>query len=198
MARLPDVTREQIRPEDLSEFDETVRIRGGIQLGYSNLLYSPKLAARVIALNMFFPYDSVMAGDAEPGRERRGQGMSRPKIMEVAILATAWEIKCQFAFTGHVRRAREEGVSEDTIRAIAQGTAPDGLSGDEEPVVRFTQELLRDQRISDDTFNAVKDRFGVQWTVELTGLICYYLMLGHLLMAFEEELPPGVSPELPL
>ena len=127
MAKLPEVTRNQIRPEDLPEFDETVRIRGGTRRGYSNLLYSPKLAARVNALNMFFPYDSFMVGEAEADKERPGFGIRRPKLMEVVILATTAEIKCQPAFNGHARTAREGGVSEDTISAISQGNAPDAL-----------------------------------------------------------------------
>ena len=203
MARLPEVTREQIRPEDLPEFDETVRLRGGIRPGYSNLLYSPKLAARVNAMDNYFSLDSVMAdGMGSPeekwaARRKKG-GWKRSKLMELAVVTAEREIKCQFAFTGHAMGAREEGVSEDTIRAIGQGTVPQGLSGDEELMVRFAQELIRDRKISDATFNGVKDRFGVQWAVDLAGIICYYVMLGYLLMAFEEELPPGVTPELPL
>ena len=61
-----------------------------------------------------------------------------------------------------------------------------------------TRELIRDRKISDATFYRVKDHFGVQWTVELTGLICCYAMYGYLLMAIEAELSPGVIPELPL
>ena len=203
VARLPDVTREQIRPEDLPEFDETVRIRGSSQAAYSNLLYCPKLAALVDAMNQLFPLDSVMAAGLGTPEEkwefqRRKGYWRRSKLMEVATLATGREINSQFVFTAHAVHGREEGVSNDTIRAIAQRTAPLGLSGDEELVVRFTQELLRDRKISDATFNGIKDRFGVQWAVELAGIICYNVMLGYLLMAFEEELPAGMSPELPL
>ena len=203
MARLPGVTREQIRPEDLPEYDETVRRRGSNQKAYSNLLYSPKLAARVNAMDEFFPRYSVMAvglgSQEEMWEARREKGRwRRAKLMEVAILTTGREINSQFVFTGHCASGREEGVTDETIRAIGDGTAPEGLPEEEVLVVRFTQELLRDKKISDGSFNAVKDRFGVQWAVELAGIICYYTMLGHLVMAFEEELPPGVAPELPL
>ena len=190
MGRLPDVTREQIKPEDLADFDETVRLRSG-QLGYSNLLYSPKLAARINAMDQFFPLESVMAvglGSTEERWEflRKNRRWRRTNLMKVAVMAAAREINCQFVFAGHAVTGREEGVSEDTIRAIGQGTAPHGLSGDEELVVRFAQELLRDRKISDATFDSVKDRFGVQWAVELAGIVCYYVMLGYLLMALEE------------
>ena len=182
MARLPSVTREQLKPEDQPYFDEIVASRGSVRGLYGVLLYSPKLAARV----------------ADTGSYVRFEGDMSNALKEVIILATAREIKAQYEFTAHARLAREAKVSEDTIRAIAQGTAPQGLSGDEEIVVRYTQELLRDHKISDATFNAVKDRFGVQGTVDLTGLIGHYLLVGQFLAAFDVELASGVTAELPL
>ena len=46
MVRLPDVTREQLKPEDQKVFDEIVSSRGGIRGPYGILLHSPGLAAR--------------------------------------------------------------------------------------------------------------------------------------------------------
>ena len=182
MARLPYVDREQLKPEDQAYFDEITASRGGIRGPYGILLHSPKLANRIAATGAYVRFDC----DLPDG------------LKEVTILATAREIKSQYEFTAHARLAREAKVSEDTIRSIAQGTAPQGLSGDEELVVRYTQELLREHKIGDATFNAVKDRFGAQGAVELTGLIGHYLLVGQVLAAFEVELAPGVAPELPL
>jgi 4-carboxymuconolactone decarboxylase len=183
MARLPEVSREQLKPEEQPLFDEIVASRGGVRGPYGMLLHSPQLASRVAATGAYVRFDSDFLPNA---------------LKEVAILATAREIESQYEFTAHARLAREAGVSEDTISAIAQGTAPLGLSGDEETVARYVQELLRDHKITDATFNAVKDRFGVQETVELTGLIGHYVLVGQVLAAFEVELAPGVAPELPL
>jgi alkylhydroperoxidase family enzyme len=52
-------------------------------------------------------------------------------LRETIILATAREIKSQYEFVAHARLARQTGLSEDIIKAIAHGTAPQGLSGDE-------------------------------------------------------------------
>lgn len=182
MARLPAVKREQVRPEDRPYFDEIVESRGGIRGPYGVLLHSPELAARVASTGAYVRFESDMS-DA---------------LKEVVILATAREIGSQFEFSGHARLAREAGVSEDTIRAIAHGTAPDGLSGDEELVVRYTQELVRDRKVSQDIFSAARDRFGERSMVELTVLIGHYLLVGHVMAAFEVELAPGMVPELPL
>jgi 4-carboxymuconolactone decarboxylase len=118
-------------------------------------------------------------------------------LRETIILATAREIKSQYEFVAHARLARQAGLSEDVIKALAQGTAPQGLSGDEEKLVRYVQELLRHHKISDSTFNAVRDRFGMQKTLEITGLVGHYLLVGQILAAFEVELPAGAQPEIP-
>ncbi len=76
-------------------------------------------------------------------------------------------------------------------------TPDSGLSGDEEMLVRYVKELVQNHKISDSTFNAVRDKFGTQRTVEITGLIGHYLLVGQILLAFEVELPEGVSPEIP-
>ena len=93
--------------------------------------------------------------------------------------------------------ARQAGVSDDTIKAIANGSAPAGLSGDEELLVKYVKELVQNHKISDQTFNAVKDKFGTQRTVEITGLVGHYLLVGQILLAFEVDLPDGVEPEIP-
>jgi 4-carboxymuconolactone decarboxylase len=118
-------------------------------------------------------------------------------LRETIIIATAREIKSQYEFYAHARLARQAGVSEDTIQAIARGTAPQGLSGDEERLVRFVHELLRNHKISDATFDAVRDRFGMQKTLEITALIGHYLLVGQILAAFEVDLPAGAKPEIP-
>ena len=53
------------------------------------------------------------------------------------IITTAAEIKSQYEFAAHARLARQAGVSDPTIKAIADGSAPAGLSGEEELVVRL-------------------------------------------------------------
>ncbi len=180
MARLDDLTREQLKPEDQQFFDEISGSRGSVRGPYGVLLHSPKLAARVAhtGTHVRFDFDWPEA------------------LKETVILATASEIKSQYEFTAHAILARKAGTAESTIKALADGTAPAGLSGDEELVVRYTQQLLRNHKIDDATYNAVVERFGVEDTVNLTGLIGHYLLVGQFLAAFEVELAPELTPEL--
>jgi 4-carboxymuconolactone decarboxylase len=182
MARLPDLNRDQLQPEDQQYYDEILGSRGSVRGPYGVLLHSPKLAARVANTGTYVRFECDLPNS----------------LKEVVIITTAREIKSQYEFTAHARLAREANVSDETIKAIAQGTAPQSLSGDEELLVRFTQQLLRDHKVNDATYSAVKDRFGVQGTVDLTGLIGHYLLVGQFLAVFDVELAPGITPELPL
>ena len=182
MARLPNVNRDELKPEDQQYFDEIVGSRGSVRGPYGILLHSPQLAARVAHTGTFvrFEFDVPEA------------------LKELVIITTAREVTSQYEFSAHARLAREAGVSEETIQAVAKGTAPQGLSGDEEILVRYTKELVGNHKISDATFNAVKDRFGVQDMVNFTGLIGHYLLVGQILLAFDVELAPGMTAEIPV
>ena len=181
MARLTNVTRDELNPEDQQFYDSIAGSRGSVRGPYGVLLHSPDLAARVAHTGSYVRFNVDLP----------------ESLKETVIIATAREIKNQYEFAAHARLARQAGVSEEIIQAIARGNAPQGLSGDEEKLVRYVHELLRNHKISDATFNAVKDRFGMQKTLELTALIGHYLLVGQILTAFEVDLPEGVKAEIP-
>ena len=182
MSRLSDVSREELKPEDQKYFDEIVGSRGGVRGPYGVLLHSPQLAARVAHTGTFVRFDFDVP----------------EALKELVIITTAREITSQYEFSAHAKLARAAGVTEETISAVARGTAPQGLSGDEEILVRYTKELVGNRKISDETFNAVKNRFGVQNTVNFTGLIGHYLLVGQILLAFDVELAEGMAAEIPV
>ena len=181
MARLPNLTKDQLKPEDLQFYESIADSRGSVRGPYGVLLHSPDLAARVAHTGTYVRFNFDLS----------------EALKETIIITAAREIRSQYEFGAHARLARQAGVSDATIKAIADGTAPSGLSGDEEMLVRYVKELVQNHKISDSTFNAVRDKFGTQRTVEITGLIGHYLLVGQILLAFEVELPEGMSPEIP-
>ncbi len=87
MARLSEVTRDQLKAEDQEYFDQIVGSRGSIRGPYGVLLHSPKLAARVAHTGTYVRFDC----DIPNG------------LKEVVIITTAREIKSQYEFTAHAR-----------------------------------------------------------------------------------------------
>jgi len=57
MARLDNLTREQLKPEDQQFFDEISSSRGSVRGPYGVLLHSPKLAARVAHTGTYVRFD---------------------------------------------------------------------------------------------------------------------------------------------
>ncbi len=181
MARLPNLEKDQLKPEDLQCYESIADSRGSVRGPYGVLLHSPDLAARVAHTGTYVRFNFDLP-DA---------------LKETIIITAAREIQSQYEFAAHARLARQAGVSDATIKAIADGTAPAGLSGEEEMLVLYVKELVHNHKIRDANFNAVRDKFGTQRTVEITGLIGHYLLVGQILLAFEVELPEGMSPEIP-
>lgn len=70
------------------------------------------------------------------------------------------------------------------------------MTDDERLVIRYGRELVRDKRVSDGTFGAARERFGVQGVTELTATLGYYAMLACALNAFEVE-PDEEAERLP-
>lgn len=181
MARLSNMTKEELKPEDQQFNDEIAGSRGSVRGPYGVLLHSPNLAARVAHTGTYVRFDLDLP----------------ESLKETIIITTAREIRNQYEFAAHARLASQAGVSEDTIQAIARGTAPQGLSGEEEMLVRYVKELLQNHKISDPTFKAVEDRFGIQRTLEITVLVGHYLLVGQVLTAFEVDLAEGMTAEIP-
>ena len=181
MTRLGNIKREELNSEDQQYYDAIAGSRGSVRGPYGVLLHSPDLASRVAHTGTFVRFDLDVP----------------ESLKETVIITTAREIRNQYEFAAHARLAREAGVSEETISSIANGTAPDGLSGDAALLVTYTKELLQNHKISDVTFDAVREKFGIKKTLELTALIGHYLLVGQVLTAFEVDLPDGVKAEIP-
>ncbi|HZA22660.1 MAG TPA: carboxymuconolactone decarboxylase family protein [Dehalococcoidia bacterium] len=181
MARVPNVTREQLSPQHHEFYDSIAGSRGSVRGPYGVLMHSPDLAARVAHTGSYVRFDLDLL----------------ESLKETVIITAAREIKNQYEFAAHARLARQHGVPEETIQAIARGTAPEGLPPDAVLLVKYAKELLQNHKVSDATFNAVKDKYGIPKTVEITALIGHYLLVGQILTAFEVDLPEGAKAEIP-
>jgi 4-carboxymuconolactone decarboxylase len=79
MARLPNLEKDQLKPEDLKFYDVIVESRGGVRGPYGVLLHSLDLAARVAHTGSYVRYN-----------------LDLPEALcETIIIATAREIKNQ-------------------------------------------------------------------------------------------------------
>ena len=180
--RLTEVAREDLHGRSQQIYDEIVASRGVVRGPFAALMHSPEVAGRAASLGAYLRFETSLD----------------PITLQIVTLAVAREWDCQYEWTAHEPQAREALVPEDTITAIKEHRAPDGLSEDEALLVRYVQELLRDHRVTPETFNRIQSRFSSLELTDLTTTIGYYSMLACVLIAYEVQPAEGVVPLLPL
>lgn len=178
--RIPYITdREAVPAGERHHFDDIAESRGSVRGPFGVLMNSPELAGRVGHLGAYIRYEGEL-----PGRVR-----------ELAILTTAREFDAAYEWAAHAPIAREEGVPETTIDAVANEAPADSLPEEDAAVVRYGRELLGDHTVSDDAFETVRERFGDGGVAELTATMGYYVLIACVLNAF--EVLPDDAPRLP-
>jgi 4-carboxymuconolactone decarboxylase len=123
--------------------------------------------------------------------------MSVPdKLKELAITLTARYWGAQFEWLAHRRAAVQAGLSEDKVKAIAEGRRPAGMSADEEAVYNFITELFKTKQSSDATFAAVKNVAGERGVVDLMVSAGYYQAVSMFMNTDRLPVNANQQPEL--
>jgi 4-carboxymuconolactone decarboxylase len=118
------------------------------------------------------------------------------KLRELAIIITSRYWTAQFEWQAHSAAARQAGLSDAVINAIAEGRRPQSLQPDEVVVYNFATELLNTKQVSDPNFIAAKNLLGERGVVDLIGLMGYYQMVAMMLNVDRYPLGDGVAPPL--
>jgi 4-carboxymuconolactone decarboxylase len=112
-----------------------------------------------------------------------------PRLSEFAILCTARLWRAQYEWFAHEPMAGKGGVKPKTIQALRAGRAPKSAPKDERAIYGFVQELYKTKRVSDRTYKRVHSFLGDAATVELVGILGYYVMISMTLNVFR-MMPP--------
>jgi 4-carboxymuconolactone decarboxylase len=114
-----------------------------------------------------------------------------PRLSEFAILATAKLWQAQYEWFAHVPMAERAGVSKETIRDLYRGRMPTSAPKDERAIYDFIQELYKTRRVSDKNFKRVNAILGDAATIELVGILGYYVLISMILNVFRMSPPEG-------
>jgi 4-carboxymuconolactone decarboxylase len=118
-----------------------------------------------------------------------------PRLSEFAILCTARLWRAHYEWFAHAPMAERGGVKVKTIQDLRAGRTPKSAPKDERAIYDFIQELYKTKRVSDRTYKRVHGIIGNAATVELVGILGYYVMISMTLNVFR-MMPPADS-ELP-
>ena len=184
MARIPPVTRERVREDLRSIFDEVSSGPGGVGTGPMSVLkYSPEMARRAMPLFQYVRNESILP----------------QRVRELAMLTTARATDCPYIWNAHAALGRQAGLSNALVDALRDHKPLPPMSAEEEVVIKLGREFFQTNRVSQETFDAALQQFGPQGLVELTTLMGFYALLAFNANTVDLGLPQGsTEPPLPV
>lgn len=183
MPRIDLITsKDQLSPDRFEEYDAIIEVLGRVGGPFGVLMHSPGLAEKV----------------CQAGAQVRLRSELTMAERELALLSTAREKDAAYEWATHAPVGRQHGVREEAITAIRDGLPTDDLEDDERDIIEFVRELLRTNRVSRDRFEALRQRHGTRWLVELTGTVGQYQYIAAINNTFEIEPKPDAVDVLPI
>ncbi|SRR6266545_5559810 len=174
MPRIAPITgKSDVPPEHHAVVDAVQKVFGNIRGPFSMLLHSPKMAERILGLVTFFRDESVVEA----------------KLRSVGILTAVREREAAYVWAAQVAAARRNGVREEVIDLLRAKGDPGKLPAEEREIVTYVRQLMRTNRVDQAAFDALKNRYSVQWLVELTAAANYFALLSGVVNAFEVAAP---------
>ena len=149
--------------------DAVLETFGALRGPHSILLHSPAMDKPALELGNYFRYNSVVKSPEK----------------ELAIITGVREKDSLYIWAAQVAAGRRGGLREEAIAVIKEKRDVSELEPSEAEIVTYVRQLFRNNRVDQATYDALVNRYGVQWLVEMTTIVGYYGMLGGVVNAFE-------------
>lgn len=176
MPRLEAITaKSALPPEHQHVADAVLEVFGHIRGPFSVLLHSPKLAEQLLPIVTFVRHGSVVPAN----------------VRFAAILTAAREHDANYVWAAQVEQARKNGIREELIDLVRAKGDLSKLPQDEREVVTYMRQLVRDHRVDQTVFDALKAKYSAQWIVELTAVASFFGFVGAICNALEVPPPAG-------
>jgi 4-carboxymuconolactone decarboxylase len=195
--RLPLPKREDMDDSGKQVFDQITRGKplpdGSVPAGFLPTgtpqapvrLWDPKLAKLLADVSHYRKYEIGL-----PDR-----------LLEIAVLVTAYEMNCQYEWTQWERFGRNPSdprhIEQSTIDIIKYNKPVVGLGEKETAVITFGREMFGQRKVSSETFAEVLRLFDPKGTLDLLELMAGYSAAAAELTAFDQQLQVGQKPLLP-
>jgi 4-carboxymuconolactone decarboxylase len=186
MTRIPYLRRDELGPEGQQLWDGLVNnlgdlivtADGGLAGPFNAFVTAPDAGRRLSSLGATLRFGTSI--------ERR--------LSEIAIITTGARWQAEFEWWAHAPMAREHGVADAVVNAIARGEDPPFGADDERAVYAVARRLSLSGGLDQETYDAARGFLGDAGMVELVALCGYYTLISFLLNAFTVPLPPDSAP----
>ncbi len=175
MARFREVDPAALDAEARAVYDRIVGSRGFLPTPHAILMQHPPLADPIGQL----------------GARLRFQGLLPDDLREVAILTVARSAGAPYEWVTHEPIARQAGVPDATLRAIASEGALEALRPEHALAIRAARALVAERTLPEPLFAELRSALGEAGLTEFVVLCGYYLLLALVLRAYDAPLPAG-------
>jgi 4-carboxymuconolactone decarboxylase len=114
-----------------------------------------------------------------------------PVLREIAILRVGVLSDATYEMYQHDRISRSIGMSEELLAGIRAGADDAVFDERQAQVMRYTDDVVRNVRASDATFDPLRDALSVQELQELTVTIGFYMCVSRFLETFGVDIEDG-------
>ena len=181
LARVPPVQRAGLDAEGKRVWDLIDGGRGMPKTGPAPIsMYSPSIAEPIHHLNQNLR--KTVAGS---------------RYFELSALLAAREFDQQYEWSGHEAAGVRAGLDQSVIDAVKFNRDVTGLPEKEATVIRLARALFREHKVSPELWAKTVEFFGRQGAVEIVATMGDYVMVGFMLTAVDQQLPPDRKPLLP-
>ena len=185
-SRLPLVKRENLDEAGKAAYDAVVdpksRLRAEL-IGPAGIwLNIPELSPHIREINWYL----------------RNRISLDTQLAELIILVTARENDGQTEWTAHEPASLREGLDPKIIDIVKYRKPIVGVPDKEAAIIKLGREVLRDKKVSSETYAESVQVFGQRTVIEIVMLMANYTMTSVILHAFDQQLRPDLTPLLPV
>ncbi len=165
-ARLPQITRDEFTGETDAFFAQW---SDGF---FNNVDSNPVLltfAHHPALANAFSPLNvHLLTDNSLPVKQR-----------QIAIMRTAWVCECTYMWSSHLRTSQRCGLSTDMFGPIKNGADDPYFDEFERTVIRATDNLVNDRRVSDENWRVLAAQWSKQQLLDFMFTVgCYVMVAG--------------------
>jgi len=177
MARLPYVSREDLTAEEREVFDEFERERGTAPAHiHRAIANAPNLLRRFSAMAM----------------ELRNHTNLDPRLRELALMTVGRIAGAEYEFVHHWNIALNLGVRREQLEQLADFERSSVFNEHERAVMRYAAEATANIKVSDKTFDALREFLDHRRIMELAMNVAFYNAVVRIIVPIGVELEPGV------
>jgi len=183
-SRLLPKTFDELDPAQQEQYERISRARkpradGQFGGPFDPWLLSPEVARRAMSTGNFI-------------WERTSVGR---RIVELAIIVTGRHWRSNVEWVAHERMAREQGVSDEVIRAVFEQRLPDSAPTDELVTIKVCRALHENHELPLDLYREAVALWGERGLMEIIQTIGFYTFVSMTLNAF--NIPTGEGEPTP-